>query len=111
MRNIPIVTRYLLIANFMMWMLTAILLRYGISLNNIGGLHFYSVSTFHFWQPVTYMFLHADFWHIFCNMFAVWMFGPIIEREWGAKRFLIYYAVCGLGAALVQEVVWPYLPA
>ncbi len=106
MRNIPVVTRYLLIANFMIWMLTAILLRYGISLNDIGGLHYYSAPTFHFWQPITYMFLHADFWHIFCNMFAVWMFGPIIENEWGAKRFLIYYAVCGLGAAFVQEVVW-----
>lgn len=106
MRNIPIVTRYLLIANLMIYMLTAVLLRYGVDLNALCGLHYVSASTFHWWQPLTYMFLHADFGHIFCNMFAVWMFGPMIEREWGERRYLVYYFVCGLGAALVQEGVW-----
>ena len=106
MRNLPTVTRYLLIANFCFWILTVFLERYGIYLNNIGGLHFYAAQSFHWWQPVTYMFLHANFSHIFFNMFAVWMFGPMIEREWGARRFLIYYLVCGLGAAFIQEVVW-----
>ena len=106
MRNLPTVTRYLLIANLIVFLLAALLQRYGIDLNSLCGLHYVSSSSFHFWQPVTYMFLHADFSHIFFNMFAVWMFAPMIEQEWGARRFAIYYLVCGLGAALVQELVW-----
>ena len=57
---------------------------------------------FNWWQPVTYMFLHGGFSHLFFNMFALWMFGRELEMELGTKRFLIYYFVCGVGAALVQ---------
>lgn len=57
---------------------------------------------FRFWQPLTYMFLHADFSHLFFNMFALWMFGRGLEWEMGTKRFTLYYFVCGIGAALVQ---------
>jgi len=106
MRNIPTVTRYLLIANFVVFLLTALMQRYGVDLNTIGGLHYYSAQSFHWWQPFTYMFLHANLSHIFFNMFAVWMFAPVIEQQWGERRFLIYYLVCGLGAAFIQEVVW-----
>ena len=106
MRNLPTVTRYLLVANLMIYLLASVLERYGVYLNNIGGLHYCAAGSFHWWQPVTYMFLHANFSHLFFNMFAVWMFAPVIENEWGERRFLIYYLVCGLGAALVQEVVW-----
>ena len=106
MRNLPTVTRYLLIANFCIYFLAAILQRYGIDLNTLCGLHYVSASSFHWWQPFTYMFLHANFSHIFFNMFAVWMFAPMIEQEWGSKRFSLYYLVCGLGAALIQELVW-----
>ena len=60
---------------------------------------------FHWWQPVTYMFLHGDFSHLFFNMFALWMFGRGLEQEMGTKRFLIYYFVCGVGAALAQLAV------
>lgn len=106
MRNIPPVTRYLLVANLMIFLLAAILQRHGVDLNTLGGLHYIAAPTFHWWQPITYMFLHANLSHIFFNMFAVWMFAPVIEHEWGAGRFLIYYIVCGLGAAVVQEAVW-----
>lgn len=106
MRNIPTVTRYLLIANVIIYLLTAVLQRSGIDLNTLGGLHYVLAPSFHWWQPITYMFLHANLGHIFFNMFAVWMFGPTIEREWGARRYLIYYLVCGLGAAIIQELVW-----
>ena len=106
MRNLPIVTRYLLMANVFVYLLAVVLERYGIDLNAVGGLHYVSAGSFHFWQPVTYMFLHANFSHLFFNMFAVWMFAPLIEREWGARRFTLYYLICGLGAALVQELVW-----
>lgn len=57
---------------------------------------------FEIWQPVTYMFMHGDLSHLFFNMFALWMFGRGLEQELGTKRFLIYYLVCGIGAALVQ---------
>lgn len=54
------------------------------------------------WQVVTYMFLHANFSHIFFNMFALVSFGTILEREWGAARFLVFYFLCGIGAGLIQ---------
>ena len=57
---------------------------------------------FEIWQPVTYMFMHGDFSHLFFNMFALWMFGRGLEQELGTKRFLTYYLVCGIGAGLVQ---------
>ena len=106
MRNIPLVTRYLLIANVIIYLLAVVLQRTGIDLNTLCGLHYVSAQSFHWWQPVTYMFLHANLSHIFFNMFAVWMFAPTIEEQWGARRFAIYYLVCGLGAALIQELVW-----
>lgn len=57
---------------------------------------------FELWQPFTYMFLHGDITHLFFNMFSLWMFGRTLEYELGWKRFLIFYLVCGIGAALVQ---------
>ena len=54
------------------------------------------------WQLVTYMFMHGGFSHLFFNMFSLWMFGRTLELEMGWKRFLIYYTVCGVGAALFQ---------
>lgn len=106
MRNLPTATRYLLIANLIIFLLAGILERYGVSLNTIGGLHYIGAGSFHWWQPITYMFLHANLSHIFFNMFAVWMFAPMIEQQWGTRRFLLYYLVCGLGAAIVQEATW-----
>lgn len=60
------------------------------------------VFSFHFWQPVTYLFLHGGFWHLFFNMFALWMFGAPLERDWGSRRFLHYYLLTGVGAAVVN---------
>lgn len=57
---------------------------------------------FHSYQFVSYMFLHGGFGHLFSNMFALWMFGRTLEYELGSKRFLTYYMVCGVGAALIQ---------
>lgn len=62
----------------------------------------FNAPEFHSYQFVTYMFLHAGFGHLFSNMFALWMFGRTLEYELGSKRFLIYYMVCGVGAALIQ---------
>ena len=62
----------------------------------------FNAPEFHSYQFVTYMFLHAGFGHLFSNMFALWMFGQTLEYELGSQRFLTYYMVCGIGAALIQ---------
>jgi membrane associated rhomboid family serine protease len=60
------------------------------------------------WQLVTYMFLHADLSHIFFNLFALWIFGQAIENLWGTKRFLMYYFLTGIGAAIIHMLVGGY---
>ncbi len=74
-------------------------------LDDLLGLHYFSAQKFRIFQLITYMFMHANFSHIFFNMFALWMFGSAIENIWGAKRFLIYYLITGLGAALIHYTV------
>lgn len=58
--------------------------------------------SFQIWQPLTYMFLHGGFGHLFFNMFALWIFGAELENYWGTKQFTIYYFVCGVGAAFIN---------
>lgn len=60
------------------------------------------------WQLITYMFMHGDFTHLFFNMFALWMFGLELENLWGSKKFLIYYTICGLGAAVANLLIAPF---
>lgn len=104
-RNIPIVTRNLLIINVLVYLLASVVELGGKSLTDWGALHFFMASDFHVYQFITYQFLHGGFTHLFFNMFALWMFGNTLENIWGSKRFLLFYIVCGLGAALCQEVV------
>jgi membrane associated rhomboid family serine protease len=78
---------------------------FDINLNRTLGLYFPLSEQFKPIQIVVHMFLHADFWHLFFNMFALYMFGQVLEQVWGPKRFLIYYFVCGLGAAVTHETV------
>ena len=106
-RNIPIVTKNLLIVNFLAFVAQLILNPSNPEqsvLADWGGLHFFMASDFHIHQFVTYMFLHGGWTHIFFNMFALWMFGVVVENVWGAKRFLFYYILCGIGAGLMQEL-------
>ena len=78
---------------------------FGVDLTTILGLYFPKSEQFMPLQIITHMFMHANFMHLFFNMFALYMFGGILENVWGPKRFLIYYMVCGLGAAFVHESV------
>ena len=78
---------------------------FGTDLTTILGLYFPKSDKFMPLQIITHMFMHANFMHLFFNMFALYMFGGILENVWGPKRFLIYYMVCGLGAAFVHETV------
>ena len=107
MRNIPIVTKNLLIVNVVAFLLTFVLGKDasgGYVLNELLGLHFFMASDFQVFQLITYMFMHGGFEHIIFNMFALWMFGCVVERVWGAKKFLFYYIACGVGAGLFQEL-------
>lgn len=101
----PPVTKNLIIINILFFLATYVLTRVGVDLNYDLGLHFLLSPDFHLYQLITYMFLHGGFTHILFNMFALWMFGRIVEYEWGPKRFLIFYMVCGIGAGLTQELV------
>lgn len=105
MNNMPLVTKNLLIINVLVFLAVYVLRGYGIDLDNLLGLHFFMASDFNPYQLITYMFVHSGFEHLFFNMFAVWMFGRILEHVWGSQRFLFYYVACGIGAGLCQEVV------
>lgn len=105
MNNMPAVTKNLLIINVLCYLGYLVARRHGVELNDLLGLHFFLASDFKLYQLFTYMFMHANFQHIFFNMFALWMFGRTLEHVLGPKRFLTYYLVCGIGAGLVQEVV------
>lgn len=96
----PTVTKNLLIINCLAFIAGFIVP--GIA--DWGGLHFFMASDFNIIQFITYQFLHGGFTHIFFNMFALWMFGRIMESVWGSKKFLFYYLSCGVGAGLIQEV-------
>lgn len=96
-------TKNLLIVNFLAFVATWVLELRGIDITSLLGLHFFLAKDFHLYQFVTYMFLHGGFTHIFFNMFALWMFGAVVERVWGPKKFLFYYISCGIGAGLIQE--------
>ena len=98
-------TKNLLIVNFLAFAATWVLELRGIDLTQLLGLHFFLASDFQIYQFFTYMFLHGGLTHIFFNMFALWMFGSVIERVWGPKKFIFYYIVCGIGAGITQELV------
>ncbi|WP_106830300.1 rhomboid family intramembrane serine protease [Parabacteroides pacaensis] len=108
--DIPIVTKNIIIVNVLLWIATIVFAKSGVNLINILGLHFPGAKDFFAFQIVTYMFMHDthSIAHLLFNMFAVYMFGRILERIWGPKRFLLFYIITGVGAGLVQEVVWFY---
>lgn len=104
MHNIPPVTRNLIIINVICYLAQSVMRLYGIDVTNWLGLHFVLADQFNVFQLVSYMFLHGSLTHLFFNMFSLWMFGGLIERTLGVKRFLIYYFVCGIGAGICQEI-------
>ena len=104
--NIPPVVKNLLIINTLVFLAATIFQSsLGIDLNGIAGLHFFLSEKFNPAQLITYMFLHANLSHIFFNMFAVFMFGRVLEQVWGPKRFLTFYLITGIGAAVMQQLV------
>ena len=103
---LPPVIKNLLIINGIFFLATIVFeLKLHIDLADTLGLHYFFSEDFRPHQIITYMFMHAGFAHIFFNMFALWIFGNVLENVWGPKRFLTYYVVCGLGAALLHYTV------
>lgn len=102
--QMPPITKNLLIINILMYAASFVVERYGINLTSFLGLHFFMASDFRLYQFLTYLFMHGSLGHLFFNMFALWMFGRIIEQVMGQQRFFIYYFVCGIGAGLTQEL-------
>ncbi len=103
--NIPPVVKNLLIINIIFFIATLVFENMGIELANYLGAFYFNSPHFRVWQPITYMFMHGGWAHIFFNMFALYMFGPAIEYFMGSKRFFNYYFITGLGALALQMLV------
>lgn len=103
---LPLVVKNLLIINGLLFLLTFVSENaMGVDLVHFLGLHYFTSDFFRPHQLVTYLFMHGDFWHLFFNMFALWMFGNVLENVWGPKKFLVFYIVTGIGAGLTQMAV------
>ncbi|MBT7895375.1 MAG: rhomboid family intramembrane serine protease [Flavobacteriales bacterium] len=103
--QLPQVIKNLLIINGLFFLGTISLDSFEIDLVQLFGLHPFQSHDFMPHQLITHLFMHGDFTHLFFNMFALWMFGKILENVWGGKRFLTYYIITGLGAMILYSIV------
>src|SRR5580700_5122890 len=101
---IPAVIKNLIIANALVFFAQQVFP----NMDNLFALHDIHSVYFRPYQLITYLFLHGSIEHILFNMFALWMFGSILENVWGGKRFLTFYILCGLGSAVLHLVVLNY---
>jgi membrane associated rhomboid family serine protease len=107
---LPPIVKNLLILNGLIWLAQITIGRNMIDIEGLFALHYFKSVYYKPWQFITYMFLHSPvmFFHIIFNMFALWMFGSTLENLWGSKRFLMFYILCGIGAAIVQMGAMAY---
>lgn len=106
---LPLVIKNLLIINGLVFLAqNTIGASSAFNMENLFALHNWQSPLFKPWQLVTHLFMHGSFMHILGNMFALWMFGSVLENLWGPKRFLIFYFVCGLGAAVLHMFFLSY---
>ncbi len=116
---LPVIVKNLLIINGLFFLATVVLGQQGIDLTEYLALHHWSSDKFRVWQFITHIFMHGHvsgpnpdyeggFMHLFSNMFALWMFGSLLENFFGPKRFLTFYLLCGVGAALIHLGVYSY---
>jgi len=102
----PPVVKNLIIINIIMliaYYVTDNILR--VNLNDILGIYYFQSELFRPYQIITHMFMHGGFMHLFFNMFALWMFGRVLEQVWGSQRFFLYYFVTGIGAIVLHSTV------
>jgi len=102
--QLPEIVKNLLIINGLFF-LAKMTLASEIDMDKLFALHPFQSPDFEPYQLITHMFMHGDLTHLFFNMFAIWMFGKVLENVWGSKRFLIYYIVTGLGAMILYTIV------
>ena len=102
MSNVPDATKNLIIVNVIFFIATLINEPF---MTSAFALYYPTSPNFHWWQIVTHMFMHGGFWHILFNMYALYMFGCVVERMIGTKKFVIFYFACGLGAACLHSGV------
>ncbi len=106
-RVLPPVVKNIIIINVLFYLATIGLgSAFNIDLTDILGLHYLAASRFEPYQFITYMFMHSGPSHIFFNMFALWMFGSVLENVWGPRRFILFYVVAGIGAALTHYLIF-----
>ena len=98
----PPIVKNLLIINTLVFLAMRMIPIFNALMATYGVLHWVGSPLYHSYQFITYMFLHGNLEHLFFNMFALWMFGRTLEYELGSQRFLTFYMVCGVGAALIQ---------
>ena|SRR5688572_3749005 len=105
---LPVVVKNLLIINTLFWLAETVFEeQLGFSFNQRFGLYYPLSELFYPYQYFTHLFMHGNFMHLLSNMFALWMFGTVLENYWGPKRFIIYYFTCGLGAAFIHtSSIW-----
>lgn len=100
--NIPTATKNIIIINVLVMIMTSL---NGDLMYEKFALFYPTSPFFHWWQPVTHMFMHGGFWHLFFNMYTLYFFGRVLEERWGARKFLVFYFVTGIGAALIHTGV------
>ena len=105
MSHVPPAVKHIIFINILVMIMASLKPEF---MYGMFAMYFPSSPLFHFWQPVNYMFMHGDFFHIFFNMYTLFIFGTVLERVWGTKKFLLFYFVTGIGAALVHMGVQWY---
>ena len=108
--NLPPVIKTLLIINVLVWLAQLALQDSSFNITELGALHYWRSPLFKIYQLITHMFLHdpKNPMHLIFNMLTLWVFGSTLENFWGPKRFLNFYLICGIGAALVQMSLIPF---
>ena len=102
MANVPTAVKNIIIINALIMVMTSLNRTF---MYETFALFYPTSPFFHWWQPVTHMFMHGGFWHLFFNMYTLYIFGTVLERVWGTKKFLVFYFVTGIGASLIHTGV------
>lgn len=106
---LPPAIKNLIIINCILYFATYVFNQIGlVNLNEYLALYHWKSPYFKPWQFVTHIFMHGGLSHLLFNMFALWMFGNVVENFMGTKRFLVFYIICGLGAALLHLLVFSW---
>ena len=103
MGRITEIVKHLLIINIIFFFASSVI---GEIMYDLFAMHYPNNPNFFIWQPITHMFMHGDLTHIMFNMFGLWMFGTPIEQMWGKQKFIFFYISAGLGAVLLQTIIY-----